>query len=204
MMTVRYWALGGVAVLLSAVSAPAQVYQQGYEPAPGYPAGYVPPPPQVQGFNRVIVTDAPMPPDLGRPYPYTGGAQPGVLVMPPHPGYLPPRYRGRKSIAYKNTRQNAWHGASDRRSRRAATSVQAPSRALIAELRQKRSRIKQIAVEDATGSIPAASPRHRAVPAGHGKDVRVIRAEAEVKIIGNDQMSIRLYRKRGAAQADAD
>lgn len=34
-----------------------------------------------------------------------------------------------------------------------------------------------------------------------GNDVRIIRAEAEVRIIGKDQMSIRLYRKGGAPSA---
>jgi len=203
MLMVRYWAAGGIALLLSAVAAAAQVYPQGYAPAPGYPAGYVPPPPQVQGFNRVIVTDAPMPPDLGRPYPYAGGAHSGVLVMPPQPGYAPPRYRVRKSVQ-GSARKHARHAAPAMPARRASKSMKAPSRELIAELKQKRSRIKRIAVEDATGTIPVAPSRHRAVSADHGKDVRVIRAEAEVKIIGNDQMSIRLYRKRGAAQASAD
>ncbi|MGN6460564.1 MAG: hypothetical protein ACTHLY_05090 [Pseudolabrys sp.] len=192
MLMVRYLVAGGVAVVLSAATAAAQVYA----PAPGYPVGYVPPPPQVQGFNRVIVTDAPMPPNLGRPYPYAGGAQPGVLVMPYHPAYAPPpRYRARKA---------ARHVAPAAQSRRAhSKSAKAPSRELITELKKKHPRIKQIAVEDATGTIPAAPPRHRAASAGSDKDVRVIHAEAEVKIIGNDQMSIRLYRKRGTAQAKA-
>ena len=114
MLMVRYWAAGGIALLLSAVAAAAQVYPQGYAPAPGYPAGYVPPPPQVQGFNRVIVTDAPMPPDLGRPYPYAGGAHSGVLVMPPQPGYAPPRYRVRKSVQ-GSARKHARHAAPDDR-----------------------------------------------------------------------------------------
>lgn len=190
---VRYLAAGGIAMVLSVATAAAQVYA----PAPGYPAGYVPP--QVQGYNRVIVTDAPMPPDLGRPYPYMGGAQPGVLVMPPQSAhYAPPRYRARKSVTHKHAR----HVAPVAPARRALKSAKAPSRELITELKKKR--IKRIAVEDATGTIPVAPPRHHAVSADNGKDVRVIRAEAEVKIIGNDQMSIRLYRKRGAAQAKAN
>lgn len=198
MLMVRYLAVGGMAVMLSAATAAAQ----GYAPAPGYPAGYVPPPPNVQGYNRVIITDAPMPPDLGRPYPYTGGAHPGVLVMPPQsahaPAYYPPRYRAHKSVARKHARPVAPAAQSRRMTPKTA---KAHSRELIAELKKKR--IKQIAVEDATGTIPAA-PRHRAASTSHDKDVRVIRAEAEVKIIGNDQMSIRLYRKRGATQANAD
>jgi len=42
------------------------------------------------------------------------------------------------------------------------------------------------------------APRHVAAPQrrASGKVSRVIRAEAEVRIIGNDQMSIRLFRKR--------
>jgi len=195
MLMVRYLMAGGLAVVLSAATAGAQ----SYAPAPGYPAGYVPPPPQVQGFNRVIVTDAPMPPDLGRPYPYAGHMQPGVLVMPSqatrNPAYYaPPRHRMRKA---------ARHAAPAAHVRRAKLkSAKAPSRDLIAELKKKR--IRQIAVEDTTGTIPARPPRHRAASAAGSNDVRVIHAEAEVKIIGNDQMSIRLYRKRGAAQANAD
>ena len=207
MLMMRYLAVGLMAVMQSAATAAAQGYAQGYA-SPGYPAGYVPPPPNVQGYNRVIITDAPMPPDLGRPYPYTGGAHPGVLVMPPQSAqnpasYAPPRYRARKSVARKHARPVAPAAQSRRMEPRRATpkSAKAPSRELITELKKKR--IKQIAVEDATGTIPAA-PHHRAAPSGHDKGVRVIRAEAEVKIIGNDQMSIRLYRKRGAAQANAD
>ena len=37
-----------------------------------------------------------------------------------------------------------------------------------------------------------------------GSDVRIIRAEAEVRIIGKDQMSIKLYRKGGTPSAAAD
>lgn len=195
MLKVRYWVAGGIAVVMSVTAAAAQVYGQAYAPAPGYPAGYVPPPPQVQGYNRVIITDAPMPPNLGRPYPYTGGAQPGVLVMPYQPAYAPPRHRVRK----------ARHAVPAAHARRVhPKSVKTPSRELMAELKKKPSRIKRVAVEDATGTVPVAPQRHRAASAGNSKDVRVIHAEAEVKIIGNDQMSIRLYRKRGAAQANAD
>lgn len=191
MLMVRYLVAGGVAVVLSAATAAAQIYA----PAPGYPLGYVPPPPQVQGFNRVIVTDAPMPPNLGRPYPYAGAAHPGVLVMPYQPAYAPPRHRARKA---------ARHAAPVAQSRRAhPKSAKASSRELITELKKTHPRIKRIAVEDATGTS-AAPPRHRAASAGNDKDVRVIHAEAEVKIIGNDQMSIRLYRKRGAAQVKAN
>jgi hypothetical protein len=41
-------------------------------------------------------------------------------------------------------------------------------------------------------------------PRGDDDKVRVIRAEAEVTILGPDRMSIRLFRKRGGGNAKAE
>lgn len=174
------------ATMLPATAALAQNYRPVYGPV------YVQEPgqPQPTYYNRVIVTQEPMPPDLGRPYPYTSNAQPGIVVMPPAPAYAPPP-RGHHRV------KRAAKPAAGPVARRAAPE-------LITELK-KRTRIKSVAVEDTTGAIPqqpAPPSRHKAGKADVSE--RVIRAEAEVRIIGNDQMSIRLFRKRPAAQASAD
>ena len=157
MLMMRYLAVGVMAVMLSAATAAAQGYAQGYA-SPGYPAGYVPPPPNVQGYNRVIITDAPMPPDLGRPYPYTGGAHPGVLVMPPQSAqnpayYAPPRYRARKSVARKHARPVAPAAQSRRMEPRRATpkSAKAPSRRTV--------------FRHSASEAPDMAPRGRTIPA---------------------------------------
>ena len=48
---------------------------------------------------------------------------------------------------------------------------------------------------------PEQPPRRKRARAPAHSDVRVIRAEAEVRIMGRDQMSIKLYRKGGAPPA---
>jgi hypothetical protein len=67
-------------------------------------------------------------------------------------------------------------------------------------------------VDDTTASIPRGKQKvvveEQAAPKGESakRDAgtrRVIEADAEVTIIGSDRMSIRLFRKRGAAQAKA-
>jgi hypothetical protein len=58
-------------------------------------------------------------------------------------------------------------------------------------------------IETYTEADEPRSKRRKDKRAAKG-DVRIIRAEAEVKIIGKDQMSIKLYRKGGAPSAAID
>lgn len=184
MLMMRHLVIAGCAALaLPAAAASAQTYYPVSGPV------YIQEPGRSQPtyYNRVVVTQDPMPRDLGRRYPYMTGTQPGIVTVPS--AYAPrPHHRVRRAA------------------RPTAKPMTKPANppALVKELKQ-RPRIRSIAIEDTTGAIPSA-PRHKAGKASRANaGERVIRAEAEVRIIGNDQMSIRLFRKRpAAAQASAD
>lgn len=195
-----------------AVSASAQNYgPQGYGPIIVQMPGQAQPQPMY--FNRVIVQHDPY---LGRAYPYMTATQPVIVPAPPRP----PRAAHRKAKPAKvmtsragketgkNIEKNTGKTRSAIKSGTKAARTHAPAD-LIEELK-KRPRIKTVSIEETTASIPparapeAAPSRGKRSRAGGDKDVRVIRAEAEVRIIGDDQMSIRLFRKRAPAQASAE
>lgn len=115
-------------------------------------------------------------PNTGRAYPYMGNAQPMIIPV-----------------------QRAPRRAAHRKPRPASS-------ALMPDLK-KSSRIKKISVENELDSPAAptkrAARREKVSPASD-KDVRIIRAEAEVRIIGKDQMSIRLFRRGSSPEARAD
>jgi hypothetical protein len=182
MLSLRNVVAAGVfaACSLSPYGAGAQNY---------YNQSVAPPP----GFRSAIVTDAPVPPDLGRAYPYTSpyatSTQPGVVYLPDE-SQARPRYRKPKQAV--------------------VPAKQARQAELIEELK-KRPRIKKVTIDTTAAIAPpveaAAPPRRKGASAGVGLGEggeRVIRAEAEVRILGNDQMSIRLFRRGTAPRVNAD
>jgi hypothetical protein len=164
------------ALFCAGVFAPAGAQAQYY-----YTQSPAPPP----AFGRVIVTDTPVPPDLGRPYPYATS----------NPGYVSPQYP---------QAQPEWRRK--RAPKPALSQARRTHQAQLIEELKKRPRIKKVTVEEtaATAATPlAVAPRgKRAMLEKDG--ARVIRAEAEVRIMGNDQMSIRLYRKGQSPRAEAE
>jgi hypothetical protein len=175
------------------VSAGAQYY---YTPSPE---------PAPRGFNRVVVTDAPMPPDLGRPYPYVANGQPNYTQFGPEP-----RRHVRSHVSHRAPKTTNKPMMDKKLSAKptgnmSKRKVDRAERAALIEELKKRPRIKQVTIEDAGTSprIENIAPRKdkRASLAG---GERVIRAEAEVRIMGNDQMSIRLYRRGTSPRASAE
>jgi hypothetical protein len=147
---------------------------QYYEPgnAPAYAHGYV----QQPHANRVIVTRRPMPAGYGPAYPYVRqSATP--LPYQPVPGYRYRRVRGHaRAVAVRRAAPRPPAYRTVHRSGQA--------------MHVKRGVARH-----------APTTQRRSVNLGNGTG-RVIRAEAEVRIIGNDQMSIRLFRKRPATRAN--
>jgi hypothetical protein len=166
-----------VVFLIGAGEASAQHYHAGH--APVYASGY----PQQSHYNRVIVTHDAVPGHYRRAhprahppaYPYVRHSA-APLPYQPVPGYRYRRtqgYAGQGAVPARRTVHRSAYGARGKvRNMRAA-----PKQAVAPQRR-------------------ASKASGKAGGKAGNKAGRVIRAEAEVRIIGNDQMTIRLFRKR--------
>jgi len=142
-------------------------------------SGYGWGPPQHGHYNRVIVTHDAPPRVHRRAYPYVRHSV-SPLPYQPVPG---DRYRRSRGYAPRMV------APAPRMTHRPAYSV-----------RNKHSTSRYAPAPQRRAASHATSHATSRATSRAGKTSRVIRADAEVRIIGNDQMSIRLFRKRPATR----